>query len=94
MTRYLAVEYGPYGVRINTVSPGLISNNDSEYASDSLDASLYSKYANLVPLRRSGSPDEVADLALFLALSSSSFITGQNIVIDGGLSLREQIGVL
>ena len=94
MTRYLALQYGPYNIRANTVLPGLISNQQSEKSSDAPDASLYSKYARHVPLQRSGAPREVADLVLFLASSNSSFITGQNIVIDGGLNMCEHLGIL
>jgi len=93
MTRYLAVEFGPYNIRVNSVLPGLISNHESEKSSTSPSASLYSRGASHIPLRRSGAPEEVAELVLFLVSSLSSYITGQNIVIDGGLALREQFDV-
>lgn len=91
MTRYLAVQYGPYQIRANTILPGLISNVVSEKSSDDPNASLYAKQACQIPLRRSGSPREVAELVYFLATPASSFITGQNIVIDGGLGIRDQL---
>lgn len=91
LTRYLAVKYGPHGIRVNTVSPGLISNERAEPYSNSEAASPYSRLAKHIPLRRTGSPEEIADLILFLVGPSSSFITGQNIVIDGGLMIREQL---
>lgn len=94
LTRYLAVEFGQYNIRVNAILPGLISNHQSEKSSLEPSASLYSKLANHIPLRRTGDPNEVADLVLFLASSSASFITGQNIVIDGGLGIREQLGIL
>ncbi|PIS02129.1 MAG: hypothetical protein COT85_07045 [Chlamydiae bacterium CG10_big_fil_rev_8_21_14_0_10_42_34] len=93
MTKYLAVQYGPYNIRVNAISPGLISNEKSENYSSMPDASLYSKLALHIPLRRSGSPEEVAEVALFLSTSASSFISGQEIVVDGGLSICEQVGI-
>lgn len=93
MTKYLAVKYGPHGIRVNSVLPGLISNRISEKSSDDPNASLYAKYARHVPLRRSGAPEEVAEVTLFLA-SSASFMTGQNIIIDGGLSLCDPLGLI
>lgn len=94
MIRYLAVQFGPDKIRVNGISPGLISHHEAEFSSRELSATLYSKLANYVPLQRSGSPQEIADLAIFLASSQSSFITGQNITIDGGLAIREQLGIL
>jgi 3-oxoacyl-[acyl-carrier protein] reductase len=91
MTRYLAVQYGPHNIRLNAVLPGLISTQQAEKSSDDLGASLYAKYAKEIPLRRSGSPQEVAELIFFLISPASSFITGQSIVIDGGLNIREQL---
>lgn len=94
LTRYLAVEFGPKKIRVNAIIPGLISNDQVEQSSLDSSASLYAKLANHIPLRRSGAPEEVADLAFFLASPSSSFITGQCIAIDGGLTLREQVDLI
>lgn len=94
MTRYLALQYGPQSIRVNSILPGLISHHQSEKGSSDSNASLYAKYAQYVPLRRSGSPQEVADLTFFLASEHSSFITGQTIVIDGGLSICEHLGMV
>ncbi len=92
MTRYLAVLYGPSGIRVNAVVPGLISKGDAETCDPSSSASVYARTACAVPLRRSGTPQDVARAAIFLA--ESGFVTGQCLVVDGGLALVEQATVL
>jgi glucose 1-dehydrogenase len=91
MTRYLAVRYGPAGVRANAVLPGLISKGESEAANGSPSASAYARIATCVPLRRSGTIDEVAQAVVFLA--DATFVTGQSLIVDGGLSIVEQATV-
>ncbi len=78
-TKALSKEVGPYNVRVNAIAPGFIETE--------LVNSLKNKekITNEIPLRRFGNADEVAELALFLASEKSSYITGQTIVIDGGL---------
>jgi len=78
LTRYLASFYGPMGIRVNTVSPGGVFDNQNEI--------FVKKYSNLTPLRRMANKEEVAMPVLFLASEASSYITGQNIIIDGGWS--------
>jgi glycerol dehydrogenase len=94
LTRFLAVKYGPYNIRVNSVLPGLISHHAPEKASSHPSASLYQRRARSIPLKRSGGPQDVANLVLFLASDFSNFITGQDIVIDGGLSICEQLYLL
>lgn len=93
MTRYLAVQYGPYNIRANTISPGLISREKTELSSSEAGASLYSRLACSIPLRRTGAPEEVAEAIFFLASPASSFITGHELTIDGGLCLCDQVGI-
>jgi 3-oxoacyl-[acyl-carrier protein] reductase len=82
-TKSLAREVGRYNIRVNALAPGLI---DTEMIKD-----LYEEHREeileRVLLRRLGTPEEVARLAIFLAGKESSYITGQTIVIDGGYSL-------
>jgi NAD(P)-dependent dehydrogenase (short-subunit alcohol dehydrogenase family) len=79
-TRYAACEFGPEGIRVNSISPG-------PFPSDELQASnpeFIQKLVNKVPMARIGHPDEVAGPILFLSSSASSFVNGANIVVDGG----------
>ena len=75
-TKYLASYYGQHNIRINCVSPGGIFDNQ---------ASIFvSQYENKVPLRRMGVPQDISPSVVFLLGNDSSYITGQNIIIDGG----------
>jgi NAD(P)-dependent dehydrogenase (short-subunit alcohol dehydrogenase family) len=82
MTRSWAREFGPRGVRVNAIAPGLIQTDFSEYFWK--DESRRRHFENQQPIRRLGQPDDIGPLALYLASSESSFVTGQVFVIDGG----------
>jgi len=82
MTKQLAVEGGPYQIRVNTVSPGLIDTNKTRPLIDN--APWRTAMVDKIMLGRPGQPDEVAMAALFLASDEASFITGADIAIDGG----------
>ena len=85
LARNLAVEYGPHNVRVNCIAPGLIRTDFAK--------ALWEDETNLVkrtattPLRRIGEPDEIAGAAVFLASQAGSFMTGQSLVIDGGVTI-------
>ncbi|MFJ3906390.1 SDR family oxidoreductase [Streptomyces sp. NPDC090025] len=85
LTRYLAVEYGPAGIRVNTASGGLIEG-DARAGMPGNDR-LESAARASTPLRRIGTPDELAQVVLFLASPAASWITGQVLHADGGLSI-------
>ncbi len=76
LTRYLASYVGPYKIRVNCLSPGGIF--------DSQHPVFVSNYENKVPLRRMGRPEEIAKPASFLLSDAASYITGHNLVVDGG----------
>ncbi len=83
LTRNWAKEFGPQGIRINAVCPGLIG---TKFHDDFTKDDVREKVAGGTPLRREGSPDEVADLVAYLASDEASFITGNNVDINGGLA--------
>jgi NAD(P)-dependent dehydrogenase (short-subunit alcohol dehydrogenase family) len=85
MTRQLAAEGAPYGVRVNCVSPGMIDTPASRGDLLAEDHPMRS-IASAIPLGRVGLPEEVARCALFLASDEASYVTGANLVVDGGWS--------
>lgn len=87
LARNLAVEWGPANVRINAISPGVIRTDFAKPLTERLD--LMEKRLALTPLRRVGTPEEVAALALLLAAPGGAFITGQNLIVDGGTTIGD-----
>jgi NAD(P)-dependent dehydrogenase (short-subunit alcohol dehydrogenase family) len=84
MTRSWAQEFGAYNIRVNAIAPGLIQTDFSEFFWKDDDRRQH--YEQGSPLRRIGQPDEIAGMALYLASNESSFVTGQVLVVDGGVT--------
>ncbi len=82
-TRAMAKELGPKGIRVNAVCPGLIG---TKFHDDFTKDEIRVKVAANTPVRREGLAEEVADLVAYLATNEASFITGNNIDINGGLA--------
>lgn len=82
-TRAMAKELGPKGIRVNAVCPGLIG---TKFHDDFTKNEVRTMVAGNTPLRREGRADEVADLVVYLASENSSFVTGANFDINGGLA--------
>ncbi len=85
LTKEFAYKLSSYNIRVNTVLPGSI--NTPLLQKDLYNEALLKESANQIPLKRHGNPNEVAEVILFLISSKASYITGAEIVVDGGLSL-------
>jgi 3-oxoacyl-[acyl-carrier protein] reductase len=81
-TKSVALELGSRGIRSNAIAPGFIETE----MTDALDEKTVQSWRDGIPLKRGGSPDEVADLCVFLGSDNSSYITGQTIHVDGGMA--------
>jgi NAD(P)-dependent dehydrogenase (short-subunit alcohol dehydrogenase family) len=82
LTRAMAVELAPLGIRVNAIAPGVI---ETDMTKDLLkDKKTYEGMMQAIPMKRVGQPIDIAGVALFLASDLSSYITGQTIVADGG----------
>ena len=85
LMRGLAVELAPEGVRVNAVAPGYVRTAQSLSTVHSGGQAGLDRAATFIPMGRVGEPDDIADVILFLASGAARYITGQTIVVDGGL---------
>jgi NAD(P)-dependent dehydrogenase (short-subunit alcohol dehydrogenase family) len=89
LVKEMAVDFGPLGIRVNAICPGLIvhEKHDTSWQQDPFRAGLRKMD---YPLRRWGTPLDIANAALFLASDEASFVTGQALVVDGGMTIQLQ----
>lgn len=87
LARNLAVEWGPRNVRVNAISPGFIATELARPLME--DAQFMARRMAMTPLRRPGTPEEVAGAAVFLASPAGAFVTGHNLVVDGGTLISD-----
>jgi len=85
LVRNLAVEYGKKGIRANAIAPGLIKTDFARALWDNPD--IRGRYERECPQGRIGQPEEIAGTAVYLASAASGFMTGQTLVVDGGVSI-------
>jgi Tropinone reductase 1 len=86
LTRNLAGEWAPFGIRVNSISPWYIQTPLA--ATVLADPERLAKILARTPMNRIGQPAEVSGLAAFLAMDKSSYMTGQDIMVDGGMSIK------
>ena len=84
-TKVMAQQWAPFGIRANTLSPGQTKTQFSEALWGNPD--IYKVIMDRTPLKRIADPQDMANAAVFLASDKASFITGQNLLVDGGLSI-------
>jgi NAD(P)-dependent dehydrogenase (short-subunit alcohol dehydrogenase family) len=89
MTRSLAVEQGPHGIRVNSVAPGVVDTD--MWARNKAIPGVIEQIESITPLRRWGTPEDVADVVAFLASDAARFVTGETICVDGGLARTKDL---
>lgn len=87
MTKVIALELGPAGIRVNAIAPGFFETDMTKRYHEPDAQEALEAYISRIPLRKTGRPEDLAGLIVFLASSASDHITGQTLVIDGGESL-------
>lgn len=91
LTKFLAYDLGPRGIRVNAICPGLVDLHDRKpLTSDQVNKTITE---TIVPLKRAASPQDIAEAALFLCMNSSSYITGQVLTVDGGVTLGDHFNI-
>ncbi|MBJ7535134.1 SDR family oxidoreductase [Rhodomicrobium vannielii ATCC 17100] len=90
LARNLAVEWGPRGIRVNSIAPGVVKTDFAKALYENPKAAA--TVANMTCLKRLGEPEDIAGVAVFLASDAARYITGQFILVDGGASIFTPIG--
>jgi NAD(P)-dependent dehydrogenase (short-subunit alcohol dehydrogenase family) len=88
LTQQLALEWGPEGIRVNAIAPGMISG--THFSASSQDEGAAQRRGLIVPLRRTGRAGDIAPVAVFLLSDAARYMTGQLITVDGGLGISLQ----
>ena len=89
LTKTLALELAPHGITVNAVAPGAI---DTPLNKNAYTPEVRRTYEERIPMHRIGTAEEVADVVLFLASEGARYVTGQELVVDGGLTINGAVG--
>jgi len=89
LTKALALELAAAGVTVNAVAPGAV---ETPLNADAYTAGVRRTYEERIPLGRIGTPEEVADVIVFLASDAARYVTGQELIVDGGLTINGSVG--
>ena len=82
LSESMAVDWGKYGIRVNTIGPGFIATDETKHIVD--DSHALERVSKTIPLGRPGHPREIGQVVRFLASDAASFVTGQTLYVDGG----------
>jgi NAD(P)-dependent dehydrogenase (short-subunit alcohol dehydrogenase family) len=93
LTRNLALDYGAFGIRVNALCPGFIRTPMTSVLGDPSFAPITQRIEEAHALGRLGEPEEVANVALFLASDDASFVSGGSITVDGGFHAGKRFGI-
>jgi NAD(P)-dependent dehydrogenase (short-subunit alcohol dehydrogenase family) len=89
LTRALALEFAPHGINVNAVAPGA---TETPLTAGTYTPDVRRVYEERIAIRRVGQPDEVADAVVFLASDAARYVVGQELVVDGGMTLNGNVG--
>jgi len=87
LTKDMAVKLAPHGIRVNSIAPGSFLTDMMNYVRH--DEAALRAFTEVIPLRRAGNEDDIKGVAVFLASAAGAYITGQTIVVDGGVMARD-----
>ena len=91
LSKTAATEYAKRGVRVNTVCPGGINSGGMEFYLQQMPTDMRDKVLNTHAMGRMAEPEEIADAAVYLCSEQASFITGHDLVVDGGILVRSNV---